>query len=142
LREVDIFRKQEEFGLWCLEVKKLDPEQLSQREKKDLIKSYLEDYNTVTLPHEKYYNLHLWEENETRRKLKKQQKEEQRKKQEDEEGPIFNDEEQLRLERKRARDKKANDEYQERILSTSIARIERERETMKKILEASINRLK
>lgn len=53
LRESDQFRKQQEFTLWLLEVKKISPDQLSQNETKKLFLDYMEDYNTATLPHEK-----------------------------------------------------------------------------------------
>ncbi|KAJ1976096.1 hypothetical protein H4R35_002854 [Dimargaris xerosporica] len=62
LYETDIYTKEEEFNLWLYEVKKLRPEEMSNPDSKRHFREFMEDYNTVTLPHEKYYNLRQWED--------------------------------------------------------------------------------
>ena len=44
-----------------MEVKGLDIESMPKFEEKNLTRDYIEDFNTSTLPHEKYYNLEVWE---------------------------------------------------------------------------------
>lgn len=61
IRETDYYTKRSEFTLWALEVKKSDVEAMSRFEEKELFKSYMEDYNTATLPHNKFYDLEAWE---------------------------------------------------------------------------------
>lgn len=34
---------------------------ISQREEKEYFAEFMEDYNTATLPHKKYYNMEAWE---------------------------------------------------------------------------------
>jgi len=45
-----------------MEVKKLNPETIPQTKMKEHFVGFMEDYNTVTMPHEKFYNLDKWEE--------------------------------------------------------------------------------
>lgn len=61
IRETDYYTKRSEFMLWALEIKNADVESMSRYEEKELFKSYMEDYNTATLPHKKFYNLEAWE---------------------------------------------------------------------------------
>eukprot|EP00198_Chlamydomonas_reinhardtii_P013935 XP_001703272.1 hypothetical protein CHLREDRAFT_143859 [Chlamydomonas reinhardtii] len=61
IREADSYAKRNEFILWALEVKKTDVENLGKFEERDLFKDYMEDYNTGTLPHRKYYDLEAYE---------------------------------------------------------------------------------
>jgi len=61
IRETDYYTKRSEFMLWALEIKKSDVEAMSRFEEKELFKSYMEDYNTATLPHKKFYDLEAWE---------------------------------------------------------------------------------
>ncbi|KAG2450160.1 hypothetical protein HYH02_000262 [Chlamydomonas schloesseri] len=61
IREADAYAKRNEFILWALEVKKTDVENLGKFEERDLFKDYMEDYNTGTLPHRKYYDLEAYE---------------------------------------------------------------------------------
>ena len=61
IRETDYYTKRAEFMLWALEVKNSDVEAMSRFEEKELFKSYMEDYNTATLPHKKFYNLESYE---------------------------------------------------------------------------------
>ena len=52
--------KQEEFLAWLSEVKGVNQEALRPWEMKEHFSSYVEDFNTATLPNEKYYNLRTW----------------------------------------------------------------------------------
>ncbi|KAK2553161.1 hypothetical protein P5673_025618 [Acropora cervicornis] len=61
LMESDMFNKQQEFYLWLQEVKQVNPEVIPRFEMKKMFDSYAEDYNTVTLPHKKFYDLEKWE---------------------------------------------------------------------------------
>ena len=62
IRETDFYAKRPEFMLWALEVKKVDVESLPRFEEKELFRSYMEDYNTATMIHRKYYNLEAYEQ--------------------------------------------------------------------------------
>lgn len=61
ISECDLFIKQQEFYCWLLEVKKQNPETLPKFETRKMFESYMEDYNTATFPHKKYYDLEKWE---------------------------------------------------------------------------------
>lgn len=61
LRETDYDAKRPEFTLWALQVKGKDVESMSRFEEKDLFHTFMEDYNTATLPHKKYYDLEAYE---------------------------------------------------------------------------------
>jgi alpha-galactosidase/6-phospho-beta-glucosidase family protein len=66
----------------------------SKREIMEYFKSYIEDYNTATMPHEKYYNYERWEmENYRREQAEKASKRHV-------ERDTFNDEEERRAEKK------------------------------------------
>jgi len=99
----------------------------------------MEDYNTCTFPSKKYYNLEAWEQ-EQRAKASKKRKRRHDSDDEDEEendAPmVFNDEEILRQERKKARDDRDNKEHQERLASQKLAALERETESRIKILNS------
>lgn len=69
----------------------------------------MEDYNTATMPHEKYYNYEAWEFKEHQRKLDK--KERKRSKVQD----VFNDEEVRRQELLLERQRKEEAEFQETL---------------------------
>ncbi|KAF9404595.1 hypothetical protein BGZ94_004061 [Podila epigama] len=62
LTAADMWNKENEFQAWLMEVKKLDPEKIPQNQMKQHFIGFMEDYNTVTMPHEKFYNLTKWEE--------------------------------------------------------------------------------
>jgi hypothetical protein len=47
--------------MWATEVQKVDIETLPKFEERELFRTYMEDFNTGTLPHRKYYNLELYE---------------------------------------------------------------------------------
>ncbi|OZJ06867.1 hypothetical protein BZG36_00210 [Bifiguratus adelaidae] len=59
--ENDIYSKEQEFQAWLVEVKKMNPELITPAKSKELFQGFIEDYNTATMPHEKYYNLEKWE---------------------------------------------------------------------------------
>eukprot|EP00887_Chlorella_sp_A99_P003746 scaffold7.g3746.t1 len=61
IRETDMYAKRPEFQLWAMEVKKVDLEAMPRLEEKELFKDYMEEYNTATLPHRKYYDLEVYE---------------------------------------------------------------------------------
>ncbi|XP_020623771.1 protein FAM133B-like [Orbicella faveolata] len=61
LVDSDMFNKQQEFYLWLQEVKKINPEVFPRFEMKKMFETFAEDYNTVTLPHKKFYDLEKWE---------------------------------------------------------------------------------
>mmetsp|Transcript_20434 Transcript_20434/g.70561 ORF Transcript_20434/g.70561 Transcript_20434/m.70561 type:complete len:250 (+) Transcript_20434:411-1160(+) len=99
LREADYFRKTREFELWLNDVKRIPSFSGSKRELMELFLSYAEDYNTVTLPHEKYIDLDKWEVEERDRAARGEKK---RKK-----GTVqteFNDEDEVRAQRRKIRD--------------------------------------
>ena len=61
IRETDMYSKNSEFTLWALEVKNVDVDVLPLYEEKELFRTYMEDYNTATLPHRKYYDIAAYE---------------------------------------------------------------------------------
>ncbi len=50
---------------------KVDPEVLPKHEERELFKTYVEDYNTATLPHKKYYNIAAYEAKQRAKAAKK-----------------------------------------------------------------------
>ncbi|OBZ83393.1 hypothetical protein A0J61_08554, partial [Choanephora cucurbitarum] len=46
---------------WLIEVKNVNVETIGNSKRKELFADFMEDYNTATMPHEKFYNLHNWE---------------------------------------------------------------------------------
>ncbi|CEM29155.1 unnamed protein product [Vitrella brassicaformis CCMP3155] len=71
LVETDLWRKRPEFQLWLMEVKQKTLEELSNWEEKQLFRDYMEDYNTATLPHRKYYSLQDYEAEKAKKPPKK-----------------------------------------------------------------------
>lgn len=61
ISEADMYTKDQEFRAWMVEEKMLNPETVPQNKMKELFRVYMEDYNTATLPHEKYYALEKYE---------------------------------------------------------------------------------
>ncbi|KAK9836123.1 hypothetical protein WJX81_003270 [Elliptochloris bilobata] len=61
VRETDMDSKRSEFIMWATEVQKVDVESLPKWEEKDMFRTYMEDFNTGTLPHKKYYDLDAYE---------------------------------------------------------------------------------
>ena len=101
VREADYFRKTREFEAWCAEVKKLPAFTGAKRELIELFLEYAEDYNTATMPHEKYYDLDKWEMAEYERA-----KAGKSRKRSDEVQTEFNDEALLERERRAERDRR------------------------------------
>merc|ERR1712196_538485 len=72
----DMYNKRAEFTAWLVEVKKTHIESLGRREEQELFKDFVEDYNTATMPHKKYYNIDAYDKkasiaaDERNRKLK------------------------------------------------------------------------
>ncbi|KAF8332690.1 uncharacterized protein EI90DRAFT_3054047 [Cantharellus anzutake] len=56
-----MYNKEDEFRAWLIEEKMINRETLSKDQERKLFSSFVEDYNTATLPHEKYYNMHSHE---------------------------------------------------------------------------------
>jgi hypothetical protein len=74
IREVDFFNKQREFEAYMTEVKGV-PGVLSES-KRDVaqhFKGFVEDYNTATMPNDKYYNYERWEMQEYAREQQRKQ---------------------------------------------------------------------
>lgn len=57
--------------MWATEVQKVDIETLPKFEERELFRTYMEDFNTGTLPHRKYYNLELYERRRAEKAAKK-----------------------------------------------------------------------
>ena len=74
VRESDYFRKRREFEAWCVEVKKLPAFTGSKRELMELFNEFAEDYNTATMPDDKYYDLERWELEEYERRKRGERK--------------------------------------------------------------------
>ena len=73
LRESDLSRgtKSLEFEVWCREVRGEEVSMLGVRDRLDAFKTFAEDFNTVTLPHIKYYDYRAWSESKTRKTKKR-----------------------------------------------------------------------
>ncbi|SGY37541.1 BQ5605_C003g01833 [Microbotryum silenes-dioicae] len=69
LTETDIYQKDQEFRAWLVGERMLNPETMSKAKEKDIFKEFMEDFNTGTLPHEKYYNMDKYEARASRRYL-------------------------------------------------------------------------
>jgi len=139
LRETDIWRKDQEFRLYVEEIKKVNPEQLSNWEKKIFFKDFMEDFNTCTMPSKKFYNLEKFEQKEAKRRnqrLMKDAKKQEKVKIKDLDNvqTTFNDEEELRLQRKREREKKEKQAYQDKIFEATLNAANKEKDSMLKIL--------
>jgi len=61
ISESDIFAKGPEFRTWLVEERKMNPEKMSKDQNKKEFARFVEDYNTATLPHEKFYNMEAYE---------------------------------------------------------------------------------
>ncbi|KAK2958436.1 hypothetical protein BLNAU_6470 [Blattamonas nauphoetae] len=64
INEGDMFDKKEEFRTWMWEIKNQDMSGIPNWKQKELFREFCEDFNTSTLPHEKYYDLGKWEREE------------------------------------------------------------------------------
>ncbi|KAJ8516919.1 hypothetical protein ONZ45_g5798 [Pleurotus djamor] len=56
-----VYNKAAEFHTWLVEERKINPETISKDQSKKEFASFVEDYNTATLPHEKYYNMEAYD---------------------------------------------------------------------------------
>mmetsp|Transcript_18463 Transcript_18463/g.51709 ORF Transcript_18463/g.51709 Transcript_18463/m.51709 type:complete len:374 (+) Transcript_18463:198-1319(+) len=74
IRESDYEAKRGDFQLWATEVKKVEVEVLPKWEERELFKTYMEDYNTGTLPHKKYYDNDAYERARALKEIKKGRK--------------------------------------------------------------------
>lgn len=61
IAESDQYNKEAEFRTWLVEERKINPETMSKDLTKKEFSRFMEDYNTATLPHEKYYDMDKYE---------------------------------------------------------------------------------
>ncbi|TBU27912.1 hypothetical protein BD311DRAFT_362862 [Dichomitus squalens] len=61
INETDLYNKEQEFRAWLVEERKINPETISKDQTKKEFARFVEDYNTATLPHEKFYNMDDYE---------------------------------------------------------------------------------
>ncbi|KAF9494132.1 hypothetical protein BDN71DRAFT_1418491 [Pleurotus eryngii] len=61
ITESDMFNKASEFHTWLVEERKINPETVSKDQNKKEFSRFVEDFNTATLPHEKYYNMEAYD---------------------------------------------------------------------------------
>ncbi|KAF9534537.1 hypothetical protein CPB83DRAFT_902433 [Crepidotus variabilis] len=61
ISDTDIFTKDQEFRTWLVEERKINPETISKDQQKKEFSRFIEDFNTATLPHEKYYNMETYD---------------------------------------------------------------------------------
>lgn len=74
LHTEDRYSKQSEFYLWLREVKNIEPETLPVYAMTEHFETYAEDYNTVTFPDDKYYNLEAWYAKEAQKAARAERK--------------------------------------------------------------------
>ncbi|TFK84699.1 hypothetical protein K466DRAFT_496092 [Polyporus arcularius HHB13444] len=56
-----LYNKEQEFRSWLVEERKINPETISKDQTKKEFARFVEDYNTATLPHEKFYHMEQYE---------------------------------------------------------------------------------
>ncbi|KAK6906734.1 hypothetical protein I203_100721 [Kwoniella mangroviensis CBS 8507] len=61
ISEIDLPKRDSEFRAWLVEERKINPETISKDRTKKEFAVFVEDYNTATLPHEKYYDMSKYE---------------------------------------------------------------------------------
>ncbi|CAO3698042.1 unnamed protein product [Rhizopus stolonifer] len=54
-------KSKKEFQAWLIEIQNANVETLSNNKRKEMFGEFMEDYNTATLPHKKFYNIEKWE---------------------------------------------------------------------------------
>ncbi|KAF8820830.1 hypothetical protein IE077_002761 [Cardiosporidium cionae] len=129
IQECDIWRKRQEFHLWLMEVKNKSIEELPHWEEKQLFKDFMEDFNTVTLPHKKYYDLEKWEQRIERKSHKVQ-------------SPAFlDDESRRRHEIKRIQEKRAKESLQQEFKQMKESRDKVEAMRRQKYLREQMDNL-
>ncbi|KAG6582826.1 uncharacterized protein IUM83_17278 [Phytophthora cinnamomi] len=109
LRESDFHSKSVSFQAWLRDVKKMGEFNGPKWEAMELFKEYMEDYNTCTLPHEKYYDIEKYE----MKRYQKQQRKAYAKQKgtSDKALDSLADEDRVRHERQAAREKKEQEEF-------------------------------
>lgn len=100
LTEAEKYTKVGEFTIWLLDEQNIHRDRISRREEQIMWKNFMEEFNTSTFKHEKYYDLDKWEKQNSTRLNDKKQKQDV--------WMPTNDDEILRLERK---NKRARAEY-------------------------------
>ena len=71
IRDSDLFTKQQEFEAWRREVKGVTDAFLDRRHERELFSDFMEDYNTATMPSEKYYDVEKWERQRAEKRRRK-----------------------------------------------------------------------
>ncbi|PSC69161.1 RNA-binding 25 [Micractinium conductrix] len=71
IRETDMYSKRPEFQLWAIEVKKIDIEAMPRSEEKEMFKEFMEEFNTASFPHKKFYDLDMYEKQQAAKAAKK-----------------------------------------------------------------------
>ncbi|KAF8671660.1 hypothetical protein RHS04_08154 [Rhizoctonia solani] len=61
INESHMYEKDAEFRTWLVEECKMNPESMSKDATKKQFARFVEDYNTATLPHPKFYNMETYE---------------------------------------------------------------------------------
>ncbi|KAI0785721.1 hypothetical protein C8Q75DRAFT_774283 [Abortiporus biennis] len=61
INETDIYNKEQEFRAWLVEERKINPETITKDQNKKEFAKFVEDFNTATLPHEKFYDMTSYE---------------------------------------------------------------------------------
>ncbi|KZV69407.1 hypothetical protein PENSPDRAFT_652376 [Peniophora sp. CONT] len=61
ISESDIYNKDPEFRAWLVEERMLNPETLPKDKTRKEFLRFVEDFNTATLPHEKFYHIEAYE---------------------------------------------------------------------------------
>ena len=56
-----LYNKEAEFRTWLVEERKINPETISKEHTKKEFARFTEDYNTATLPHDKFYSIASYE---------------------------------------------------------------------------------
>mmetsp|Transcript_5111 Transcript_5111/g.8367 ORF Transcript_5111/g.8367 Transcript_5111/m.8367 type:complete len:287 (-) Transcript_5111:1018-1878(-) len=124
IKEEHYFQKQREFEAYIFEVKKL-PGLFGQgkAEIAEYFRTFVEDYNTATMPSEKYYDIARWEMQE----YQNAQKKKARKRIDEGDVPVvFDDEAAVAQERRLARARREQKEFKETLskMSTDKGRVQ------------------
>jgi len=61
ISETDMYNKEAEYRTWLVEERLVNPETISKEQNKKEFARFIEDYNTATLPHKKYYDMAKYE---------------------------------------------------------------------------------
>ena len=118
IRMADMYQKGPEFECWLREVKSIND--CSSRDAKELFTDYMEDYNTATFPHEKYYHLERWQMQEQQKKQAKLLRAANRARGE---GKGLNDEKEREQERKAARARSRRDDLHASLHAMNPAKV-------------------